>query len=98
MLLEGLAAKAGLLPQEFADTVRKTCGLATATNEEFAAFLLVAREYQLNPLLREVYAFPKKGGGIVPIVSIDGWINLINSQPQCDGFEFNVEHHAESGA
>lgn len=95
MLLDFLADKYGLKPQEFADTVRKTCGLPTASNEEFAAFLMVAREYDLNPMLREIYAFPKQGGGIVPIVSIDGWVNLVNSHPACDGFEFDVEHEGK---
>lgn len=92
MLLEFMADKYGLRPQEFADTVRKTCGLATASAEEFAAFVMVAREYDLNPMLREIFAFPKRGGGIVPIVSVDGWVNLVNSHPACDGFEFDVEH------
>jgi len=96
MLLEYMADKYGLRPQEFADTVRKTCGLATASPEEFAAFIMVAREYDLNPLLREIFAFPKRGGGIVPIVSIDGWVNLVNSHPACDGFEFDVEHGENS--
>lgn len=88
MLLEYMADKYGLKPQEFADTVRKTCGLPNATPEEFAAFMMVAKEYDLNPILKEIYAFPKKGGGIVPIVSIDGWANLINSHGQLDGIEF----------
>lgn len=92
MLLDIMADKAGLRPQEFADTVRATCGLANASPEEFAAFLMVAREYNLNPLTKEIYAFPAKGGGIVPIVSIDGWVNLVNSHKKCDGFEFEAEH------
>jgi phage recombination protein Bet len=92
MLLEVMADKYGLKPQEFADTVRKTCGMPTASAEEFAAFLMVCRQYDLNPILREVYAFPKRGGGIVPIVGIDGWLNLINGHPQCDGFDFTIEH------
>jgi len=92
MLLDLMASKAGLRPDEFSATVRKTCGMVDASAEEFAAFLMVAKEYNLNPLLKEIYAFPAKGGGIVPIVSIDGWVNLVNSHPACDGFEFDVEH------
>lgn len=97
MLLDFMADKYGLKPQEFADTVRKTCGLGTSSNEEFAAFLMVAREYSLNPLLREIYAFPKQGGGIVPIVSIDGWVNLINSHKSLDGITFEMLHDEEGG-
>lgn len=91
MLLEYMADKYALLPDEFAKTVRATCGMATSTPEQFAAFLIVAKEYDLNPLLKEIYAFPAKGGGVVPIVSVDGWVNLVNSHPQCDGFDFVTE-------
>jgi hypothetical protein len=54
--------------------------------------LIVAKEYNLNPLTKEIYAFSGRGGGIVPIVSIDGWVNLVNSHRACDGFEFEMEH------
>jgi phage recombination protein Bet len=90
MLLDYMADKYSLKPDEFSRTVRATCGLSTATPEQVAAFLIVAKEYDLNPLTKEIYAFPGKGGGIVPIVSIDGWVNLVNSHPQCDGFDFAV--------
>lgn len=93
MLLDGLADKAGLNVNEYSLTVRATCGLKAASAEEFAAFLMVASQYNLNPLLKEIYAFPAKGGGIVPIVSIDGWLNLINSHPNYDGCEFDFEHN-----
>jgi len=92
MLLAHMADKYLLREEEFAKTVRATCGLATATPEQFAAFLIVAKTYDLNPLTKEIYAFPGKGGGIVPIVSIDGWVNLVNSNKNCDGFEFEMEH------
>jgi phage recombination protein Bet len=87
-LLEVMAQKYHMDPQTFATTVRKTAMPANATNEEFAAFMMVAKEYNLNPILKEIHAFPKKGGGIQPIVSIDGWISLVNQHPQSDGFEF----------
>lgn len=91
-LLVEMADKYGLNAAEFSATVRKTCGMEKASAEEFAAFIMVAKEYDLNPLLKEIYAFPAKGGGIVPIVSIDGWVNLVNSHPSADGFEFEFEH------
>lgn len=95
-VLIDMATRFGMEPQAFEATVRATC-IQKATREEFAAFLLVAKEYGLNPLTKEIYAFPAKGGGIVPVVSIDGWINLVNSHKACDGFEFEMEH-AEDGA
>ncbi|WP_288989365.1 recombinase RecT [uncultured Pseudoalteromonas sp.] len=59
------------------------------TREQFASFIAVANEYSLNPLVKEIYAFPAKGGGIQPIVSIDGWLRIINSHHDFDGMVFN---------
>jgi phage recombination protein Bet len=67
-----------------------------ATNEELMALCVVANSYGLNPFTKEVYAFPAKGGGIVPVVSVDGWLRIINSQPQLDGIQFSDIH--ENGA
>lgn len=88
-LITLMAGQYNMEPAAFSATVRSTCMPNNVSNEEFAAFLMVAKEYGLNPLTREIYAFPKKGGGVQPIVSIDGWMNLINSHPQCDGMDFN---------
>lgn len=91
-VLVTMSERYGMEPAAFEATVRATCGMAGATREEFAAFLLVANEYRLNPATREIFAFPKKGGGIQPIVSIDGWLNLANSHPQFDGLDVTFEH------
>jgi phage recombination protein Bet len=93
-VLIDMATRFGMEPAAFEATVRATC-IQKASREEFAAFLLVAKEYGLNPLTKEIYAFPAKGGGIVPVVSIDGWVNLVNSHGACDGFEFDMEHDGD---
>lgn len=59
-----------------------------ASNEQVQVFLAVCNEYKLNPFLKEIYAFPAKGGGIQPIVSIDGWLKLIHERKDLDGVEF----------
>ncbi|MBE0418522.1 recombinase RecT [Pseudoalteromonas nigrifaciens] len=59
------------------------------TREQFVSFIAVANEYSLNPLVKEIYAFPAKGGGIQPIVSIDGWLRIINSHHDFDGMVFD---------
>lgn len=92
-----MADRYGMEAPTFERTLRATVFPANAPVEEFAAFLLVAKQYSLNPITKEIYAFPKKGGGIVPVVSIDGWMNLINSNPAFDGMEFE-EYHAGDGA
>ena len=94
-VLIDMSTRYGMEPAAFEQTIRATCmppGKAdVATKEQFAAFLLVAKEYNLNPLTREIYAFPAKGGGIVPVVGVDGWSNLINSNPNFDGMDFDDE-------
>lgn len=87
-----MANRYGMEPTAFEHTMRATVFPSNGSREQFAAFLLVAKVYNLNPLTKEIYAFPAKGGGIVPVVSIDGWMNLINSHPQFDGMEFGVNN------
>lgn len=86
-ILAKIATRYGMDPKGFADTLRATV-FKGASNEEFAALLVVADQHGLNPLTKEIYAFPQKGGGIVPLVSIDGWLRIMNEHPQFDGIEF----------
>ncbi len=65
------------------------------SKEQFAAFVAVANSYKLDPLRKEIYAFPSRGGGIQPVVSIDGWLRIVNSHPDFDGME--IKHHREKG-
>lgn len=91
-----MADRYGMDAAPFEATLRATVFPSNGTREEFAAFLLVARNYNLNPVTKEIYAFPKKGGGIIPIVSVDGWMNLVNSHPAFDGMDF-CDVHDEDG-
>jgi len=87
-IIASMADRFGMEPAPFEATLRATVVPEKCTREQFAAFLMVAREYHLNPLTKEIYAFPARAGGIQPIVSIDGWMQIINSHPQMDGMEF----------
>lgn len=96
-VLNDMAVRFGMEMAAFESTVRATCMPGNSgSKEEFAAFLLVARDYELNPILKEIYAYPRRGGGIQTIVSIDGWIKLINRHPQFDGMEFEF-HNKDDG-
>lgn len=93
-LITKMAAQYGIEANIFKSTIIKTLfpsDKQNPSNEIVAAFLVVASKYNLNPFIKEIYAFPGKGGGIVPIVSIDGWNTIINRQPQYDGVEFKDE-------
>lgn len=61
-----------------------------ASDDEMLALVVIANVYELNPLLKELYAFPKKGGGITPMVGIDGWLKIANRQPNYDGMTVEV--------
>lgn len=85
--LQIMASKYNVEPKKLLDTLKNTV-FRGATDDELAALVVVANEYGLNPLCKEIYAFPAKGGGIVPVVSIDGWIRMMNDHPQFDGIEY----------
>lgn len=59
-----------------------------ASDDQLAALLVVANQYKLNPFTKEIFAFPDKNNGIIPVVSVDGWARIINENPLCDGIEF----------
>lgn len=93
-----MAERFGMDRQAFERTLMATVVPGgKASPEQVAAVLLVADQYHLNPLTKEIYAFPSKGGGIVPVVGVDGWIKLMNEHPAADGVEL-VENNDEKGA
>lgn len=89
--LTSLAGQLNIDPSEVQNLVMSTLmsakGGKQPSNEEFVTFLAIASEYRLNPLTKEIYAFSNRGT-IQPIVSIDGWLKIINQHPQFDGMEF----------
>jgi phage recombination protein Bet len=95
-LIIELSERWKMTPQSMIDTLKATVfpqkdrndKPIVVSNAQLLMFLQVCREYSLNPYIKEIYAFPTKGGGIVPMVPIDGWSNIINRSPQMDGLEF----------
>jgi hypothetical protein len=61
-----------------ATAFRQKAGSAPVTDEQMMALLIVADQYDLNPFTREIYAYPDKQNGIVPVVGVDGWSRIIN--------------------
>jgi phage recombination protein Bet len=79
---------------ELLDTMKATVFKGTAeakpTDAQIMALLVIAQQYRLNPWTKELYAFPDKRNGIVPVVGVDGWTRIINEHPNFDGVEFAV--------
>jgi phage recombination protein Bet len=69
-------------------TLKATAFKGEVSDAQMTALLVVANQYALNPWTKEIYAFPDKNNGIVPVVGVDGWSRIINSHPQFDGIEF----------
>jgi len=90
-LVKQFAGKYGVDSEKLLHTLKATAfkqsGNVQVSNEQMMSLLVVANEYNLNPFTKEIYAFPANGG-INPIVSVDGWMKMVNSNPQFNGMEF----------
>ncbi len=80
--------------QELVQVLKSTAFKGPVTDAQMAALMVVANQYNLNPFTKELYAFPDRNNGIVPVVGVDGWARIINSHQQFDGMDF--EQDAES--
>jgi phage recombination protein Bet len=83
-----LADRFGVDQSKMLECLKSTAFRGGCTNEQLMALCIVSEQYALNPWTREIYAFPDKQNGIVPVVGVDGWARIINSHPQFDGVEF----------
>ncbi|HFU2207778.1 TPA: phage recombination protein Bet [Escherichia coli] len=81
-------------PQELITTLSQTAFKGDASDAQFIALLIVANQYGLNPWTKEIYAFPDKQNGIVPVVGVDGWSRIINENQQFDGMDFEQDNES----
>lgn len=79
---------------DLVSTLKATAFKGQVSDAQMGALLIVANQYGLNPWTKEIYAFPDRNNGIVPVVGVDGWSRIINSHNQFDGMDF--EQDAES--
>jgi len=92
-LVTKFAERYSVDPSKLMTTLKKTAFRQRNANDEVSdeqmmALLVVADQYGLNPFTKEIFAFNDKGA-IVPLVSVDGWLRIINEHPQYDGMDFN---------
>lgn len=76
------------------ETLKATSFKGQVSDAQMTALMVVANQYALNPWTKEIYAFPDKNNGIVPVVGVDGWSRIINSHPQFDGIEFEQDEQS----
>ena len=90
-LVQKFAGRYSVDPTKLLPTLKATAFKVDAgqvSDEQMMALLIVADQYGLNPFTKEVFAFPDKHKGIVPVVSVDGWARIINDNGMLDGIEF----------
>lgn len=73
---------------DLVSVLKATAFKGQVSDAQMSALLIVANQYRLNPWTKEIYAFPDKNNGIVPVVGVDGWSRIINENPQFDGMDF----------
>jgi hypothetical protein len=98
-LLAKFAARFGVEPNKMMTTLKATAfrqrsdrqgNVREPSNEEMMSLLVIADQFRLNPFTRELFAYlDPKSGAIIPIVSVDGWIRIINEQPTLRSLSFN---------
>lgn len=94
--LNVMAARYSVEPTKLLDTLKQTV-FKNATDAQLMALVVVANEYGLNPFTKQIHAFPDKGGGIVPVIGVDGWMKMMNDHPRFDGIEVDVVEDASTG-
>ena len=83
---------------EATEILKATAFKGPATDAQMTALCVVAQQYGLNPFTRELYAFPDRNNGIVPVVGVDGWSRIINDNPQFDGMDFKRDEESTAPA
>ena len=76
---------------DLVQVLKATAFKGQVNDAQMSALLIVANQYGLNPWTKEIYAFPDKNNGIVPVVGVDGWSRIINTNAQFDGMDFEQD-------
>jgi len=89
-----LAQMYGVDPKQLLETLtlstfRQSDG-SVPTSAELLTIMLICEQYGLNPFAREIYAIKQRGGGILPMISVDGWMRIVHRQPNFDGVRFTT--------
>lgn len=86
-----LAALIGMEPNAMLDTIKAQCfkgNPQNISNEQLAAFVSIAAEMGVNPLLPGMlYAYPTSGGGVVPILGPDAVFKKLSERQDIDYWE-----------
>ena len=92
-LVTRFAERYGFREDELLNTLAQTAfrqqNGSVPSREQLLSLLSVADKYDLDPFIRQIYALSDRRGGVLPVISVDGWTAIMNSYPQSDGMEFS---------
>lgn len=71
--------------ETYLELIQKTIA-PNASHSELSTFLYLGKEYNLDPLKKEIY-FIKYGGKASILISRDGYLKIANENPQFNGLE-----------
>jgi hypothetical protein len=93
------AAQLGVAPEHVCNLLRNhwrtSKGQPPLTDVEMFQGLSLIAHYELDPMAREIYVTRDKQGRLLTIVSIDGWIKVLDRTDHYDGHEQKWHHTAE---
>lgn len=87
-----LASFLGMEASMMMDVIAAQCFKGgSPTNVQLAAFVSIAAEMRVNPMLPGMlYAYPIQGGGIVPMMGPDGVYKKLTEHPEVDSWDTTV--------
>ncbi len=92
-LVARFAERYGFEENELLNTLAQTAfrqqNGSVPTREQMLSLLAVADCYDLNPFIKQIYGLSDRRGGVLPVISVDGWTHIMNSNPESDGLEFH---------
>ena len=87
-----LASFLGMEPKTMLDVIAGQCFKGgQCTDLQLAAFVSIAAEMKINPMLPGMlYAYPIQGGGIIPMIGPDGVYKKLVENPDIESWESKV--------
>src|SRR5262245_2130754 len=95
-LMVAMATRYAMDPVKFQEVIKRTVMPKEASIEHMAAYLMLCREYGLNPLLKHVHCYISQGD-IKLVISIDGWAYMVQNHPKSDGVDFSYQYEDGTG-
>ena len=88
-LIQFFAEKNQITPKVFFDTLKTSIMKGkNVSNEQMALFLMICKQSELDPIVGHVHCVPLRGA-VIPIVSIDGWVQLLHNNRECNGIKLD---------